>query len=159
MDCPRCGGAVTVYQLGDRESYVCDDCEYVGIDVEHGAEPEEIESWDEAMERFYERFSGVSTGAEAADDETSDEDEVGNRESSAVEHEPDAEAVDGESAPGDGEADGSEPGASDDSDNDGAGDGRADDGELDDDDGADDGGIDDELTPAIVRADSDASSS
>ena len=56
MDCPRCGGSVTVYRLSERESYVCGDCEYVGIDVEHGAEPEEMESWDEAMARFRTRF-------------------------------------------------------------------------------------------------------
>jgi len=60
MECPRCGGSVATYQLGGRESYVCGDCEYVGIDVEHGSEPEEVESWDEAMERFYERFAGAS---------------------------------------------------------------------------------------------------
>lgn len=56
MNCPRCGGSVTVYRLGEQESYVCGDCEYVGIDVEHGAEPEEMESWDEAMARFRTRF-------------------------------------------------------------------------------------------------------
>ena len=47
---------MTVYRLGEQESYVCGDCEYVGIDVEHGAEPEEVESWDEAMARFRTRF-------------------------------------------------------------------------------------------------------
>lgn len=47
---------MTVYRLGEQESYVCGDCEYVGIDVEHGAEPEEMESWDEAMARFRTRF-------------------------------------------------------------------------------------------------------
>jgi hypothetical protein len=62
MDCPRCGGTIITYQLDDQESYVCDDCEYVGIDVDHGATPEEVESWDEAMMRFYERFSGGGAG-------------------------------------------------------------------------------------------------
>ncbi len=65
MDCPRCGGTVITYQLDHQESYVCDECEYVGIDVDHGARPEEVESWDEAMMRFYERGSGgrASDGA------------------------------------------------------------------------------------------------
>ena len=47
---------MTVYRLGEQESYVCGGCEYVGINVEHGAEPEEVESWDEAMARFRTRF-------------------------------------------------------------------------------------------------------
>jgi transposase-like protein len=65
MDCPRCGGTVITYQLDHQESYVCNECEYVGIDVDHGARPEEVESWDEAMMRFYERGSGgrASDGA------------------------------------------------------------------------------------------------
>jgi ribosomal protein S27AE len=58
IDCPRCGGTIITYQLDDQESYVCDECEYVGIDVDHGATSEEVESWDKAMIRFYERGSG-----------------------------------------------------------------------------------------------------
>ena len=56
MECPRCGGTVVVYRLDDRESRVCSDCEYVGIEVEHGTEPAEFESWEEALARFHERF-------------------------------------------------------------------------------------------------------
>jgi len=69
MECPRCGGSVIVYQLGDRESYVCGDCEYVGIEIDHEAEPRELESWDEAMERFRERFATVDGERAAADGE------------------------------------------------------------------------------------------
>ena len=65
---------MTVYRLGEQESYVCGDCEYVGIDVEHGAEPEEVESWDEAMARFRTRFGdskdadGVNVDVEVGED-------------------------------------------------------------------------------------------
>ena len=62
---------MTVYRLDEQESYVCGDCEYVGIDVEHGAEPEEAESWDEAMARFRTRF-GDPENADGVDIDDAD---------------------------------------------------------------------------------------
>ncbi len=74
---------MTVYRLGEQESYVCGDCEYVGIDVEHGAEPEAVESWDEAMTRFRTRFGdpddadGVSVEpSDAPDTDDADADDA-----------------------------------------------------------------------------------
>ncbi|MFC6989545.1 hypothetical protein ACFQJD_14045 [Haloplanus sp. GCM10025708] len=32
---------------------MCEDCGYVGIDADHGGEPVEVESWDDALRRFY----------------------------------------------------------------------------------------------------------
>jgi transcription elongation factor Elf1 len=69
MECPRCGGTVVVYRLDDRESRVCSDCEYVGIEVEHGTEPAEFESWEEALARFHERFASTD-GDGTGDDES-----------------------------------------------------------------------------------------
>lgn len=129
MECPRCGGAVTVYRLGDQESYVCADCEYVGIDVEHGAEPEEIESWDVALDRFYERSAGAADAGAGI----------------AADGEPGAGGTDADGSPADGtgdvEADGTAEGSAVD-----AG-------------GSGDDGAGDELTPAIVRVDADAGGS
>lgn len=31
--CPRCGGTISVYAIGKDETYGCDDCGYVGIDL------------------------------------------------------------------------------------------------------------------------------
>lgn len=55
MECPRCGGRLTVYRLGGESSWVCNDCGSVGVEAEHGSEPEPTESWEEALQRFYTR--------------------------------------------------------------------------------------------------------
>lgn len=52
MDCPRCGGPIESFQLGDAESQVCPDCGYVGIKTDHGAERSTAESWTDALARF-----------------------------------------------------------------------------------------------------------
>jgi DNA-directed RNA polymerase subunit M/transcription elongation factor TFIIS len=57
-DCPRCGAVLDEYATDDKQEYVCSDCGYVGVPVEHTSESEETESWDEAFERFAERKSG-----------------------------------------------------------------------------------------------------
>lgn len=31
--CPRCGGTISVYAIGEDETYGCDDCGYVGIEL------------------------------------------------------------------------------------------------------------------------------
>lgn len=55
MDCHRCGGTLTIYELGGSESWVCQACGWVGVETEHGSEPSERESWDDALKRFYEK--------------------------------------------------------------------------------------------------------
>ena len=52
MKCPRCGGPIESFQLGDARSQVCQDCDYVGIPTDHGAERSSSESWSDALERF-----------------------------------------------------------------------------------------------------------
>jgi hypothetical protein len=54
MDCPRCGDALTEYAFEGHEAYGCEACGWLGVDVEHSAEPEEVESWAEALQRFQE---------------------------------------------------------------------------------------------------------
>jgi hypothetical protein len=57
MDCPRCGGSLSQYRLGDAETVACDDCIYVGVAVDHTSEPGHRESWTEALDRFYQQHS------------------------------------------------------------------------------------------------------
>ena len=52
MECPRCGGTLTRYTLGEREAAGCEECAYVGISVDHTAEHGPPESWDDAIDRF-----------------------------------------------------------------------------------------------------------
>jgi hypothetical protein len=52
MDCPRCGETLTEYAFEGREAYGCEACGWLGVDVEHGAEPEKVESWAAALRRF-----------------------------------------------------------------------------------------------------------
>lgn len=54
MTCPRCGGDIEEYALSGHDAQICEGCGYVGVSVEHQHEPMEFESWDEALERFYE---------------------------------------------------------------------------------------------------------
>lgn len=55
-ECPRCGESLEEYSLatGEGEEFVCKDCGYAGVPVEHGSESEEPESWEKALERFSE---------------------------------------------------------------------------------------------------------
>jgi DNA-directed RNA polymerase subunit M/transcription elongation factor TFIIS len=53
MDCPQCGGTLSTYALRGREASVCEDCGYVGIDAEHRGEARRVESWNDALRRFY----------------------------------------------------------------------------------------------------------
>jgi len=53
MDCPQCGGSLATYALRGREASVCEDCGYVGIAAEHRGDPRSVESWDDALRRFY----------------------------------------------------------------------------------------------------------
>ncbi|AXG05862.1 hypothetical protein DU500_05090 [Haloplanus rubicundus] len=53
MDCPQCGGPLATYALSGREASVCEDCGYVGIAAEHRGEARTVESWDDALRRFY----------------------------------------------------------------------------------------------------------
>lgn len=59
MECPRCGGRLETYSLGEEESVGCESCGYVGVEVEHDHEPLRFESWDDAIERFYEKHESA----------------------------------------------------------------------------------------------------
>jgi hypothetical protein len=62
MDCPECGAPLVTYRLAGREAPVCEQCGHVGIDAEHRGEGGDVESWSEALRRFY--------GSADADDPT-----------------------------------------------------------------------------------------
>jgi DNA-directed RNA polymerase subunit M/transcription elongation factor TFIIS len=84
MDCPECGGSLSTYRLSSREAYVCEECGYVGIQADHHGDPEDTESWTDALRRFHEENVDVAVGgettpvkptpdSEAKDDTASDE--------------------------------------------------------------------------------------
>lgn len=50
--CPRCGGDLSMYTLGDRRRVVCEACGYTGVNVTLSTDSEEDESWDDAFDRF-----------------------------------------------------------------------------------------------------------
>lgn len=47
--------ALEEYATDEKTEYVCPDCGYAGVPVEHSSESEETESWEEAFERFAEK--------------------------------------------------------------------------------------------------------
>jgi hypothetical protein len=71
MDCPRCGGHVTVFELEEAVSRVCEDCSYVGVLVDHRPEDASLESWDDALDRFQTLFpDSIPDGTARVDDDT-----------------------------------------------------------------------------------------
>jgi DNA-directed RNA polymerase subunit M/transcription elongation factor TFIIS len=52
MDCPRCGAPLTRYALEGREALGCDECGYIGVEVDHHVERREDETWADALARF-----------------------------------------------------------------------------------------------------------
>ncbi|ERH07117.1 MAG: hypothetical protein J07HN4v3_02754 [Halonotius sp. J07HN4] len=53
-DCPRCGASLTTFSLAGVEALTCEACGYVGVEADHSGEPQAVESWDEAFQRFHE---------------------------------------------------------------------------------------------------------
>ncbi len=69
MECPRCGGKLEQYTLGDRETASCGDCGYVGVPVEHRGELRRVESWEEAISRYPDAAGAGSVTVESVDGE------------------------------------------------------------------------------------------
>ena len=69
MECPRCGGELTVYRLGGESSWVCRECGSVGVETEHGSEPARTETWEQAIQRFYAQHAGPDDGESASPDD------------------------------------------------------------------------------------------
>lgn len=70
MDCPRCGGHVTVFELEGAVSQVCEDCSYVGVVADHRPEGADIESWDDALSRLQTEFpESTPDGVARVDDD------------------------------------------------------------------------------------------
>lgn len=70
MDCPRCGTPLTRYALDGREALGCDDCGYIGVEVDHHVERREDETWAEALARFERQQRDREAGTDAAPEET-----------------------------------------------------------------------------------------
>jgi hypothetical protein len=56
MRCPRCGGTLTTFSVGeaDRSAVVCDACGFADVSASHRPEEADRESWESAMARFEE---------------------------------------------------------------------------------------------------------
>ena len=75
MVCPRCGGRLTAYELSDAETVSCEDCSYIGVSVDHTSSGGERESWDEAIDRFYDQHGAESVDEAGTDAQAAVEDE------------------------------------------------------------------------------------
>lgn len=62
MDCPECGSPLVTYRLEGREAPTCEQCGYVGIEAEHRGGRERVESWSDALRRFYGTADGEDDG-------------------------------------------------------------------------------------------------
>lgn len=60
-DCPRCGGSIEAYTLGNQHAATCRDCGWVGVEATLPGSDEASagESWDDALDRVSGR--GVTT--------------------------------------------------------------------------------------------------
>ncbi|MFC7177576.1 hypothetical protein [Halosegnis marinus] len=65
MDCPRCGAPLVAYSFREKRALGCEDCGYVGVEVDHHAERRPEESWADALERFARARDGTATDGEA----------------------------------------------------------------------------------------------
>ncbi|MHC3437822.1 hypothetical protein ACYJ1Y_06870 [Natrialbaceae archaeon A-gly3] len=55
-ECPRCGEPLERLSLGDVTTVACNRCGFADVPVEIESERRDIESWQDALERFHERF-------------------------------------------------------------------------------------------------------
>ncbi len=69
MDCPRCGTPLTRYALDGREALGCDECGYIGVEIDHHVERRENETWAEALARFDRQQREREPGGDEASDE------------------------------------------------------------------------------------------
>ena len=56
MRCDRCGDTLEKFELAGASTVVCNGCGFVDVPVDHEPEPRPNESWQDAFERFYDRF-------------------------------------------------------------------------------------------------------
>ncbi len=54
-ECPRCGGEIEELALDDASTVTCTRCGFADIPVEHQPTGEDVESWRDAFNRFYEQ--------------------------------------------------------------------------------------------------------
>lgn len=54
-ECPRCQTTLERLSLGEVTTVACNRCGFADVPVEHRAEWQESESWQDAFNRFYEQ--------------------------------------------------------------------------------------------------------
>jgi hypothetical protein len=52
-ECPRCQGLLQELSLGEVSTITCSQCRYADVPVEHERIGQNVESWRDALERFY----------------------------------------------------------------------------------------------------------
>lgn len=78
MDCPRCDGQITVFELEDAVSRVCEDCSYVGVLADHRSTDVDTESWNDALTRLRTEFSESDPdGVSRVDEDTAPPEDAG----------------------------------------------------------------------------------
>jgi hypothetical protein len=55
-DCPRCGTPLESITLSGHTAWYCEGCGFADVPVDHHGEPEDVESWEVAFNRFYDQF-------------------------------------------------------------------------------------------------------
>ena len=53
-ECPRCGSSLERLSLGEVTTVSCSRCGFANVPVDHESHGDELESWRDALERFYE---------------------------------------------------------------------------------------------------------
>ncbi|MDZ7730474.1 MAG: hypothetical protein U5K37_05505 [Natrialbaceae archaeon] len=56
-ECPRCQSPLERLTMGDITTVTCSRCGYADVPVTHESEREREESWQDAIRRFYDKFS------------------------------------------------------------------------------------------------------
>jgi hypothetical protein len=53
-ECPRCQSQLERLSLDDVTTLACKRCGFANVPVDHESERDDLESWREALDRFYE---------------------------------------------------------------------------------------------------------
>ena len=54
-ECPRCQASLERLSLGEVTTRACNRCGFADVPVDHESQGEDVESWQDAFNRFYEQ--------------------------------------------------------------------------------------------------------
>jgi transcription elongation factor Elf1 len=66
MDCPRCGGRLVTFTIeaSDQSASVCESCGFADVSATHRTDHEDVDSWDQAIDRFGETNFSPATASQ-----------------------------------------------------------------------------------------------